>query len=100
MGQFKEEDLKRLAKLCRIECTDEELKNLTQDLTKILAYVELLQEVDTADLVPYSHMAEQAFFSLREDVDKSSLPREVFLSNAPDHVGGMIRVPPVIKKEA
>jgi Asp-tRNA(Asn)/Glu-tRNA(Gln) amidotransferase C subunit len=34
---------------------------------------------------------------VRDDEPKDLLPREQFLSNAPDQVGGMIRVPPVLK---
>ena len=34
----------------------------------------------------------------REDVVGELLNREAFLANAPSHVGGMIRVPPVIKQ--
>jgi aspartyl-tRNA(Asn)/glutamyl-tRNA(Gln) amidotransferase subunit C len=34
---------------------------------------------------------------MREDKVGETLPRELFLANAPSHVGGLIRVPPVIK---
>lgn len=98
MSDLNEESLKTLSKLCRIEIQEDEIKPLLLDLKRVLDYVELLQEVDVSDLSPHSHMNEQGLESLREDKVGQHLPREVFLANAPDQVGGMIRVPPVIKQ--
>lgn len=98
MSEFQEEDLIHLTRLCRIECTKEELNRLTEDLSKIIRYIQQLQEVDTSTLVPHSHMTEQGVSSLREDIEGEKLSRELFLKNAPESVGGMIRVPPIIKR--
>jgi aspartyl-tRNA(Asn)/glutamyl-tRNA(Gln) amidotransferase subunit C len=92
-----EEELTKLTKLCRIECTDVEKKALLEHLAKILKYVELLNEVDTEGVEPCSRVSENLKNVLRDDVARETLPREVFLANAPAHVGGMVRVPPVIK---
>ncbi len=35
---------------------------------------------------------------MREDEQGKAIPRETFLSNVPEQVSGLIRVPPVIKK--
>lgn len=99
MPKLDEENIKFLGKLCRIELSEEECKELFSSLNRVLSYVELLHEVDVSDLSPYSHIEEQGVGSLREDKEGDLLPREVFLANAPDHVGGMIRVPPVIKQD-
>jgi len=92
-----EEELTKLTKLCRIECTEEEKKILQQRLAKILKYIELLGEVDTEGVEPCCRVSENLKSVLREDEVGETLPRELFLANAPAHVGGMIRVPPVIK---
>lgn len=97
MSDLDRGDVEALSKLCRIELSDKELAEISHDLRRILDYVELLQEVDVSDLSPYSHVEEQGLGTLRKDEIKEHLPRDVFLSNAPDHVGGMVRVPPVIK---
>lgn len=98
MSDFSDESVKQLSKLCRIELTEEEIKELSHDLNRVLSYAELLQEVDVSHLSPYSHMEEQGIDSLRDDVVGQHLPRSTFLKNSPDQVGGMIRVPPVIKQ--
>jgi aspartyl-tRNA(Asn)/glutamyl-tRNA(Gln) amidotransferase subunit C len=92
-----EEELSKLIKLCRIEYTEEEKKALLQHLAKILKYVELLKEVDTEGVEPCCRVSENLTNVLRDDEVGETLPRELFLANAPAHVGGMIRVPPVIK---
>lgn len=98
MSDLHKENLKFLSQLCRIQLTEEESAALYTDLKKILDYADQLQEVDVSDLSPYSHMEEQGIGSLREDVIGEILPRETFLANSPDQVGGMIRVPPIIKQ--
>ena len=99
MSDLNEESIRILSRLCRIEVKDEEIEPLFLSLKRVLDYVSQLQEVDVSDLSPHSHMDEQGVDLLRSDTVKDHLPREVFLSNAPDQVGGMIRVPPVMKPQ-
>lgn len=98
MSDLNEESVKLLSQLCRIEVREEELPTLFSDLKRILDYVGQLQEVEVNHLSPHSHIEEQSIGSLREDVVGQHLSREVFLANAPDQIGGMIRIPPVFKQ--
>ena len=98
MSDIGKKEIEMLGALSRLKLNEEELEALTHDLKRVIDYVELLQEVDVSDLAPYSHVEEQGIGALREDEVKETLPRDVFLKNAPDQVGGMIRVPPVIKQ--
>ncbi len=97
MTKFDEKDLEKLAKLCRIECTEDEKKSLHNHLANVLKYVEQLNEVDTHGVEPCYRVLETLSNVMREDEIGETLARELFLANAPAHVGGMIRVPPVIK---
>lgn len=97
MTGFDEEELEKLTKLCHIECTEEEKKALYQHIAKVLKYIDQLNEVDTEGVSPCVQVLETLSNVMREDVPGELLPRELFLANAPAHVGGMIRVPPVIK---
>lgn len=97
MTEFNEETVRTLSRLTRIEVEASEISALFENLKKILVYCDQLQEVDLSDLAPYSHVDGQGLESLRDDIPKNTLSRDDFLSNAPDHVGGMIRVPPVLK---
>lgn len=98
MSDLNEESVKTLSRLCRIELKEEEVAPLFSNLKRILDYVGQLQEVDVSHLSPHSHIDEQGVDSLREDAVGKHLSREAFLANAPDQVGGMIRVPTVIKQ--
>lgn len=97
MSQLDKQTIKSLIALSRIRCTEEEQEDLLIDLQKILSYVEQLNEVNTENVMPcYQVIADMANV-MREDVVETPLPRDVFLENAPSQIGGMIRVPPVIK---
>lgn len=99
MAKLNKENLKNLALLSRIGCTEEEQENLLNDLSKILHYVEQLDEVDTEGVPPCNHVLAEIVNVMRDDVPGQVLAREVFLANAPEHVGGLIKVPTVIQKE-
>lgn len=97
MFELNEEEIDKLAKLCRIACTDEEKKVYLEQLTRVLSYAEQLNEVDTGGVEPCYTVLEKLTSVFREDEVGETLSRESFLSNAPAHTGGMVRVPPVIK---
>lgn len=98
MENFDEEELLKLAKLARIECSEEEKERLFKGLKNILTYMEQLQEIETSGVAPCKHVLETVSNIMREDIVGETLSRELFLSNAPSHIGGMIRVPRVIKQ--
>lgn len=91
------EEFEKLKSLCRIACSDEEKEELSARLSRVLTYIDQLREVPTENVAPCNHILETFENVLRDDVVGEMLPRETFLGNAPAHVGGMIRVPPVIK---
>lgn len=99
MAEFDENEVNKLAKLCRIECTEAEKKALHAQLASILKYVQQLSEVDTDSVDPCYSVLGTLANVMRDDVVGELLSREEFLSNAPAHVGGMVRVPPVIKQQ-
>lgn len=98
MAQLNKETIKTLTQLSRIQCTEEEQENLLKDLQNIIAYIEQLNEIDTGDTPVCNHVFEGMSNVFREDDVGETLPREVFLSNSPSHIGGLIRVPPVFKQ--
>ena len=97
MSTLSKESIKKLIKLCRIDCSEEEQEALLKDLQKILHLFEQLQEIDTEHVAPCNQVLEGMGNVMRDDLTKNLLSREAFLSNAPSQIGGMIRVPPVIK---
>lgn len=94
MAQF---DLSRLQALSRIDSSPEEEEKLHSSLSRILEYMEQLNEVDTENVPPCRFVLKEMMNrNLREDKAEDLLPRDKFLANAPDQIGGMIRTPPVI----
>jgi aspartyl-tRNA(Asn)/glutamyl-tRNA(Gln) amidotransferase subunit C len=59
--------------------------------------MEALQEIDTAGVAPCNQVLQYDHDATRDDAVAELLSREEFLSNAPAHIGGMIKVPPVLK---
>lgn len=100
MTHLHEEQIKKLTELCRIDCTPEEEQSLLGDLEKILAYVDQLQEINTENVKPCNHVLAGISNVMRDDVVGDTLPRELFLSNAPAHINGRLKVPTVIGKSA
>jgi aspartyl-tRNA(Asn)/glutamyl-tRNA(Gln) amidotransferase subunit C len=98
MAKLDKNAIKSLIQLSRIDCTEEEQEALLKDLQSILHYAELLNEIDTTHVPPCNHVMDDIANVMRDDVTGSVLSREDFLANAPSHIGGMIRVPPVIKQ--
>ena len=97
MTHLDKELIQKLSKLSRIACSDTELDALLGSLQKILAYIELLNEVDTEHVTPLDYVLEEVSTVMRDDLVGPTLDRELFLANAPAHVAGRIRVPPVMK---
>jgi aspartyl-tRNA(Asn)/glutamyl-tRNA(Gln) amidotransferase subunit C len=82
-----------VARLARLELTEEEVERFSGELAKVLDYIEKISELgDLADVPPTSHViaVENA---LRADEPRPSLPVEVALESAPDAAVGGFRVP-------
>jgi aspartyl-tRNA(Asn)/glutamyl-tRNA(Gln) amidotransferase subunit C len=89
-------EVEHVAKLARLELTDEEKETFTGQMDAILAYVDKLNELDTSNIIPTAHAVpmENAF---REDQVVASIGVDNALANAPDRVEGFFRVPKVIE---
>ena len=90
-------DISTLASLAKIELSENEEKNLKDNLSKIVHYMESLNTVDTEGIPPCSSTLRKDEGASVEDRLQEPLDRETFLANSPSQVGGMIRVPPIIQ---
>lgn len=96
----KTDDIEHLAHLCRIKLSKDRKAKTEENLKKVLNYISQLEEVDTTDVLPCTTILETMVNVMGEDKERSiQFSRESFLQNAPDQVGGMIKVPPVIQFE-
>lgn len=97
MPKLTKETIESLIDLCRIECSETEQEALLNDLEKILAYIDQLNDINTDNVSARSQVVENNKGFMREDRAGQSMPRELFLSNVPSHAGGLVRVPPILK---
>lgn len=85
-----------IAKLARLQISEDEKKTFGRQLNGILGYVEKLNELDTKDVMPTSHVLSLSNV-MREDVRRDSVSREDALANAPDRTDKFYRVPKIIE---
>ncbi len=89
------EQIGYVAHLARLALTDAEREQFGAQLASILAYIEKLNELDTADVPPTVQvMGLRNVF--REDEERPSTPREVMLAGAPAQACGCYLVPKIL----
>jgi len=89
-------DIEKVARLARLELSEEEKKTFGNQLEQILAYMEQLNRLDTTGVEPTSHAIPMVNV-FREDEVKRSVPREEILEISPDQGDGHFKVPRIIE---
>jgi aspartyl-tRNA(Asn)/glutamyl-tRNA(Gln) amidotransferase subunit C len=89
-------EVAHVARLARLALDEAELDALTGDLDAILGYVEQLDRLDTAGIVPTAHAVPMANAFRQDTVRPSFLPEQA-LANAPQPDLAGFRVPRVIE---
>lgn len=93
------DEVRHVAELAKLALTDAEVEQYTRQLSAILDFAELLQQVDTSHVVPTPYVLGLENV-LREDIPGPSLDNAVALRNAPDSANGFFRVRAVFGEEA
>ena len=92
------DDVRKVARLARLELPPADLPRMQQQLSAILDYVAQLQSLDTASVEPLAHpLPVQNVF--RDDEPAPSLPVDEALRNAPNRTGDFFGVPAVFSNE-
>ena len=89
------EEVRHIAKLARLEFTEAEEQTLAEDMSRILDYMDMLNELDTSEVEAMTHVLDLAHV-VRTDSVKKRISQEDALKNAPDTDGEYFRVPKVI----
>ena len=76
------EEIKKIALLSRLNIEDDQIEEVGKQLNDILAYMDLLNQVDITDVAPTAHAVSMRNV-MRDDVPQPSLSNEKALSNAP-----------------
>lgn len=76
-----EDDVRHIAKLARLHLTEEEVKKFQKQLSSVLDYIEILNEVDTSNVgIPPQIIGKENTF--RNDETSPSFPQKGALKNA------------------
>ena len=87
------EQVLHVARLARLELTDEEVERFAGELSKVLDHIEKIEELgNLAGVPPTSHVV-AVENALRQDEPRACLPRDAALASAPDAAAGGFRVP-------
>lgn len=90
------EEVRRVAALARLELSPEEEDALTQQLDRILQYMEKLNQLETADVEPLAHVVD-IVNALREDRAVNQPSPDTLLANAPARERDFFKVPKIIE---
>lgn len=88
------EQVEHVAKLARLNLTEEETELYTKQLSKILDYIDQLNQVDTSGVEPMTQPIPTVNV-MRDDIFKKQFQREEMLKNAPHEEYGFFRVPKI-----
>ena len=89
------EEVLHVAKLARLELTDDEIERLTGELSAILEAVSKVSQLDLSDVPPTSHPLE-VVNAWGEDEPHESLSLDHAFANAPAREGDLFKVPPTV----
>ena len=87
-------DVEHVAKLARLELTEDEKELYTKQLGDVLKYVDQMNEVDTTNVKPMTQVID--FYNvMREDVVNQEIGKDALMSNAPEEENGFFKVPKI-----
>lgn len=90
------EQVRQVAKLSRLDLSEEEISQFSEQLSAILGYVEKIEQLDTGSVEPLAHCL-PINNCLRADEIKPSLGTEKTLSAAPDRNEQFFIVPKILE---
>jgi aspartyl-tRNA(Asn)/glutamyl-tRNA(Gln) amidotransferase subunit C len=86
------EQVLHVARLARLELSEEEVERMAAELSKVLDHIEKIRELDLEGVPPTSHVID-VVNALRADEPEPSLPRDVILAAAPEPLNDGFGVP-------
>ena len=96
MAKLTRDDILKLARLSRLQLTDEEVESYQKELTHILDYVEKLQKVEVSGVKPTSQITGLTNVTRYDEIIDYGTTPQSLLSNAPETQDGYIKVKKVL----
>jgi aspartyl-tRNA(Asn)/glutamyl-tRNA(Gln) amidotransferase subunit C len=95
MAQITRDDVAHVARLARLQLTEDQLDTFTGQLAKVLDHARDVEALEVAGVPPTSHPYPLQNV-LRADEPRPCLDRDTVLAEAPAVEGARFRVPPVL----
>lgn len=92
MAQLTRDDVLKLARLARLDLTDDEITEFAKELTDVLQYVDQLKDVDVTGLKPTSQVTGLKNVMRDDTVVDYGMSQEDLLRNVPKTQDGQIKV--------
>mgnify|MGYP000412744830 CR=1 FL=1 len=92
------EMIDKLAKLSKLQFKDEQRDSIREDLSKIIAFVDKIEELDTEGVEPLIHI-NQEINVLREDEVEETITQAQALKNAPNKDSDYFKISTVLSKK-
>lgn len=90
------DEVRHVARLARLRLDEQELTLMQQQLSEILNYVDILQQVDVTDVPPTAQVTDVVNV-VRSDEVRPSLPVGEALAGAPRREDNFFKVKPVLE---
>ena len=87
-----DETIEYVGILSKLELSDQEKEQAKKDMGRMLDYIDMLNELDTSQVEPMSHVF-PVHNVFREDVVTNGDERDAVLANAPEEKDGQFQVP-------
>lgn len=88
--------VRRIARLARLAVAEEELAPLANELSRIMSWIEQLNQVNTDNVAPMTSVAPQKLPQREDTVTDGGIPEKI-LANAPERAGDFFAVPKVVE---
>ena len=95
MGRITPDDVRKVAKLARLDLEEAKITTYTNQLERILDYVSHLESIDTEGVLPTTRAVEVVNVT-RADAVETTEVREDLLNLAPQREGDFFRVPRIL----
>lgn len=96
MANLSKEDVLKLARLTKLELTEEEIETYSKELTEILGYVEQLSKADVAGLEATTQVTGLTNVLRADKVINYGVDQQSLLKNVPSRQGNSIKVKRVL----
>lgn len=95
-NMISDETIEYVGILAKLELSQEEKEQAKKDMGRMLDYIDKLNELDTSEVEPMSHVF-PVHNVFREDVVTNGDTREAILKNAPAQKDGAFKVPKTVE---